>query len=1802
MSARIGAVIALDGEKEFKKAVSSINKEVKNLESESKLLKEQFKEQEGSMEALRAKHDLLRRTLEVHQKKVDEVNNGLQHAREVYEQTGNKLGELEEVYNQARQRMEEMEQGADTTAEALEEQRKEVERLSQNLEKSRDNYRRAGERVLSWETDLNRARTALVHTNNELRENEAAMEAAGQETADCAEEMEELAQSAQEAASSAGDMEAVFTGSLAASAVEAVTEKVVELAQAAAETAKEMEAAQQQVTASTGSAAAEVQKYGEIMKELYSNNYGESFEDIGEAIGTIKRNLGDISSEELKNVAEDAITLRDTFEMDYQEQIRAVKMLMDSFGVSSKQAYNLIAQGAQSGLNKNDDLLDTINEYSVHYKNMGVSAEGFFNSLTNGTAAGTFSVDKLGDAYKEFGIRVKDTAASTTEGFELLGLDADTMREKFAAGGESAKAATDETLQALFSMEDQVAQNQAGVDLFGTMWEDMGIDAVKALTDVDGSISSARNSMESIKEIKYSDIGSQIAEVSREIEMKLVEPLEKKWLPAVRDGLEFVSDHMEVIGAGLTGLAGAAAIWKLAHTQAGEAVIKVLKALIFTRAADTTATVTQTAAQGAQTLATKVATAAQTAYNTVMSMNPIAKVLLALAAAVTAYKLFSKAVEHAKEEIINSDEELKKSRETVDELGQEVDELKNSAEEARKARESSIEGIQAEYNAYDELASKLVDLSEKENLSNGEKALMKTYVDQLNEAMPELNLSIDENTGKLNQNEESIRKIIEANKERLIVEAQESMLGEILQEQMRAEIDVAKIQNEREAVSGKLKATEEQLADTEKKVKSEMNDYGTATMEAGQKQSELGVKTKECKDQLEKLDGQMADAKKVAEDAKAEYDLVAQAVSNVAEQNGVMGASAEENSGSAAMAAREVAEAHKEMEDGIRQSLEGTASVFEEFNAGQEISTDKMLQNLNSQEKGLTEWKDNLTILAGAAGSGMTEEFFQYLVEMGPQGANAVAELSKAFQNGEPQFKEICDKYQTVMMMQDDTASEITKSFYDTGLNATKGATQGINEGTPEAEQASRNSGDRVADAYKDSLQTHSPSRRMRDEVGVQIPRGVAEGIRAATPEAVAAAKEMSDKVTKAAKGALDIHSPSKKMRKEVGAMTARGVALGIKDGIPEVEKSTREMTKSIYQQTTEWIAALRKKRKVSAKEEQEYWKEMLQMVKKGSEDYKKIQKKIQELTIKKALEKAGDFGVSKKDKEGAVKSAEEYAQDVLEAATSWFSEYKKQHDATLKDEVAFWQKVQRQLKKGTAAYREATKNLRDAKKDLKEEQKNEKEAKEAAKKTAAQEKLSASDKLLSQYKVYYKMSAKAEVDYWNIVRKQFKKGTEERIEADKKYYDAKENLNGQLENLEEEYAQSCKEVQEQLKDDIQSLTDAYNDAVKERADAIYSSFGLFDEFKSESESGTTLLYNLKTQVAGLADWELKLEELAGRGLPTELMDELKEMGPQASAALHALNSLTDDQLKEYVSLWQQKKDLSQSQAVKDNEPLREETKQKIAELKAAAKEELEKLKQTYKEAVAEIKESISDSLKEIAKNAKKTGEDTTAELVAGIKEVSKSADTKKKVEESRENIGKNLGKLPKAGKVIGKNTLEGILAGLTDKKTIQKSAKQFIDDLKKEMQKAAEIHSPSKLFKREIGLQLPAGVGEGIEEGTKGAKKKSAAMVKSLVGTYKDQIKAQELILIEERDKLGAASAIQATNRLVGVQAQNRINVAVDNGDMCSLMSQILSVMQQYIPQMAEKQLVMDTGQTVGALSDGMSAEFAMMARRLKR
>lgn len=294
--------------------------------------------------------------------------------------------------------------------------------------------------------------------------------------------------------------------------------------------ADDMKGAMNDFLASTGKSREETERYQGVLENIYANNYGESFSDIGQAMAEVTKQLGDMDDAELQNVTESAYALRDTFGYEIPESTRAAKAMVDNFGISSGEAMNLIAAGAQNGLDYSGELLDSISEYSVQFEKMGFGASDMFAIFEKGAESGAFNLDKVGDAIKEMSIRVVDGSDTTKQGFELLGLNADEMAEKFAAGGNTAKEAFEETLDALAAMEDPIAQNAAGVDLMGTMWEDLGPEAVTALADIENSAYNTSDAMNQIKEVKYDDLGSMFEELKRNVELLLI-PIGEMLIP-----------------------------------------------------------------------------------------------------------------------------------------------------------------------------------------------------------------------------------------------------------------------------------------------------------------------------------------------------------------------------------------------------------------------------------------------------------------------------------------------------------------------------------------------------------------------------------------------------------------------------------------------------------------------------------------------------------------------------------------------------------------------------------------------------------------------------------------------------------------------------------------------------------------------------------------------------------------------------------------------------------------------------------------------------------------------------------------------------------------------------------------------------------------------------------------------------------------------------------------------------------------------------------------------------------------------
>lgn len=295
-------------------------------------------------------------------------------------------------------------------------------------------------------------------------------------------------------------------------------------------TANDIKGAMNTFISETGKSREEAERYQGVMEDIYNNNYGESFEDIAGAMSQVTKQLGDMDDASLQNVTESAFALRDTFGYDIPESTRAAKAMMDNFGISGEEAMNMIAAGAQNGLDYSGELLDSISEYSVQFEKMGLDADDMFNIFEKGAESGAFNLDKVGDAVKEMSIRVIDGSDTTAEGFALLGLNADEMAAKFAAGGDSAKEAFNQTLDALAAMEDPIAQNTAGVDLMGTMWEDLGPEAVSALADIQEEAYATGEELNGIKDIKYDDLSNQFEGLKRSVETAII-PIGEALIP-----------------------------------------------------------------------------------------------------------------------------------------------------------------------------------------------------------------------------------------------------------------------------------------------------------------------------------------------------------------------------------------------------------------------------------------------------------------------------------------------------------------------------------------------------------------------------------------------------------------------------------------------------------------------------------------------------------------------------------------------------------------------------------------------------------------------------------------------------------------------------------------------------------------------------------------------------------------------------------------------------------------------------------------------------------------------------------------------------------------------------------------------------------------------------------------------------------------------------------------------------------------------------------------------------------------------
>ena len=436
MPTNIGPVIGVDGEKEYRKQINQIIQRAKTLDAEMKAVTSSFDSQNDSQKKLTAQSESLTKQIENQEKRID--------------------------------------------------------LLQQMTDKAAQKYGEADTRTLKWRQAVADATTALNGMQSELSQVNQNLDGLSTEF----EEAQKTASSFQE------EMDTVFSSvdKIGTGLSVGVTAPLVALGTAGVKTYLDLNDAAAKLVAQTGATAEETEKYQDILEEIYQGGYGEDYEDIASSMAKVRQNLGEMDDLNLRKLTEDALQIRDTLGYDVAESTRAAKALMDSFGISAKDAFGYIVSGSQNGLDYSGELLDSISEYSVQFAKLGLDADDMFNIFQTGYETGSWNLDKMGDAIKELSIRVIDGSETTQQGFEAIGLSTDEMSAKFAKGGESAQEAFQETVSALAEMKDPLEQNIAGVNLFGTMWEDLGPEVVTQLAEISGETYGAEGAMDALND------------------------------------------------------------------------------------------------------------------------------------------------------------------------------------------------------------------------------------------------------------------------------------------------------------------------------------------------------------------------------------------------------------------------------------------------------------------------------------------------------------------------------------------------------------------------------------------------------------------------------------------------------------------------------------------------------------------------------------------------------------------------------------------------------------------------------------------------------------------------------------------------------------------------------------------------------------------------------------------------------------------------------------------------------------------------------------------------------------------------------------------------------------------------------------------------------------------------------------------------------------------------------------------------------------------------------------------------------
>ncbi|RHH54936.1 phage tail tape measure protein [Enterococcus casseliflavus] len=327
-----------------------------------------------------------------------------------------------------------------------------------------------------------------------------------------------------------------------------LTVPIVGLGVAALKAAGDVETANARITSSLGLTQEQSAATKQAMEQIFSDGYGESWDDVADSIIQVKQQLGDIPDDQIVKVTENALILRDTLGQDMGESLRGINSLMVNFGMDADSAMDLYVTGVQRGLDKTGELGDNLAEYGQLWSQAGFSAEQMFAVLENGLKSGAYNLDKVNDFVKEFTISLTD--GRIADNLDKFSGSTQGIFKEFQKGEKTAQ----DVFKSVINDLENTTNQQDKLTLASTVWSALGEDnamkIIESLNDVNDSYDDTADAMEKVKAQQEETFGSRSKALFRDAQTALLPlgeallDIAERYMPKVEKAVDAFSDTL----------------------------------------------------------------------------------------------------------------------------------------------------------------------------------------------------------------------------------------------------------------------------------------------------------------------------------------------------------------------------------------------------------------------------------------------------------------------------------------------------------------------------------------------------------------------------------------------------------------------------------------------------------------------------------------------------------------------------------------------------------------------------------------------------------------------------------------------------------------------------------------------------------------------------------------------------------------------------------------------------------------------------------------------------------------------------------------------------------------------------------------------------------------------------------------------------------------------------------------------------------------------------------------------------------